>query len=442
MADKRHAQRARPHPACGTYAHRQRFRRQVEESLPPRETLASLVMNGLRSINDAPIEEQERIAEAEALEMLSSPREGAAAVSAHLVPQAVRTDGVAEVLDVLDADAVKSLLCHVNAHLAEAQTAASEVGEQLLGAVLCRRARFDLKLNIDSPAVSDALQMALSRLGGALRGLLGERPELFELGALISDPGSPRQPLHPDTPWSKALSVVSVFVALQDVEADMGPTHLLPRTHTDRRRAQLWGNDPSDDDDAAEVLEDSVVRTPTPRSGDAVIFDARTIHCGGTNTSARRRVIFYFSFRAVGGGQSWRGGGFTQAGTLLDSLRGRYYLSASNTLAEVTTADKTRGTWKAPGARLAVCMARLHSLELPPSADLVSRCVTLRWGPVAKRGRGLSAIRGVPSLVLAIAAIPVLVAGLMLALVLVHGSWRGTANINIHRPLLSWFLMY
>ena len=34
--------------------------------------------------------------------------------------------------------------------------------------------------------------------------------------------------------------------------------------------------------------------------GDGVLFDSRTMHCGGANESNRRRVLFYFSFEVAG----------------------------------------------------------------------------------------------------------------------------------------------
>jgi len=72
------------------------------------------------------------------------------------------------------------------------------------------------------------------------------QPELFELGALVSDPTAARQPLHPDTPWGKRLSVVTVVVALCDVDLAMGPTLFLPRSHCVQARSQLWGEVPAD----------------------------------------------------------------------------------------------------------------------------------------------------------------------------------------------------
>ena len=44
---------------------------------------------------------------------------------------------------------------------------------------------------------------------------------LYELAALISDPGSQRQPLHSDFPYreGEGAAIVVAFVALQDVRA-------------------------------------------------------------------------------------------------------------------------------------------------------------------------------------------------------------------------------
>ena len=43
--------------------------------------------------------------------------------------------------------------------------------------------------------------------------------------------GAPRQPLHPDTPFSARLRVATCTVALQDIAMTQGPTNYLPRTH-------------------------------------------------------------------------------------------------------------------------------------------------------------------------------------------------------------------
>ena len=73
--------------------------------------------------------------------------------------------------------------------------------------------RYDIKLSLQEPAVRSALEEALRAAGPACAHVLGPRPELFELGALVADGGAPRQPVHPDTPWHEAAAVVSCFVA-------------------------------------------------------------------------------------------------------------------------------------------------------------------------------------------------------------------------------------
>ena len=46
------------------------------------------------------------------------------------------------------------------------------------------------------------------------------------------------------------------------------------------------------------LLQSTPHRVGVLGCGDAMVFDSRTLHCGGANTSSRRRVLFYFSFKA------------------------------------------------------------------------------------------------------------------------------------------------
>jgi hypothetical protein len=67
---------------------------------------------------------------------------------------------------------------------------------------------------------------------------------LYELSCMISDYGSNRQVIHPDTPYRTTTSnsndvhgdtlptLLTCFIALQDIELDMGPTIFLPNTHS------------------------------------------------------------------------------------------------------------------------------------------------------------------------------------------------------------------
>ena len=87
--------------------------------------------------------------------------------------------------------------------------------------------------------------------------------------------------------------------------------------------------DPTDDEELIELLHESACRVPLPNMGDAICFDSRTLHCATANVSTQRRVLLYVSLAARSGhGRAWRGVGFERPGTLLDELRGKYYLSA------------------------------------------------------------------------------------------------------------------
>ena len=115
---------------------------------------------------------------------------------------------------------------------------------------------------------------------------------LYELAALISDPGSQRQPLHSDFPYreGEGAAIVVAFVALQDVEPDMGPTDIIPRTHTAEAHARFNGGE------RLALIREYPNTLGVLGSGDSNVIDARTLHCGGGNDSLKRRVLFYCSF--------------------------------------------------------------------------------------------------------------------------------------------------
>ena len=200
-----------------------------------------------------------------------------------------------------------------------------------------------------------------STLYAVLCAAFGEDAILYELAALISTPGAPRQPVHPDNPHQDqpplltcfvALQVLSrrasdglsaviasdglyavmasdglpavmadlmaglpsfpplapsicsplclisphlpsplrllstCFVALQPINATMGATLFLPRTHTAQAHAAFGGGGSggqmtiSSRDAMLRDCESSVALLGT---GDAVLFDSRTMHCGGKN---------------------------------------------------------------------------------------------------------------------------------------------------------------
>jgi len=167
--------------------------------------------------------------------------------------------------------------------------------------------RFDLLLtlednedNEDNQIVRTALRQIVSdtTVYSLITNLLGADAELYELSALISDPGSKRQTIHPDTPHNdnddSPPSLLTFFVALQDVTQEMGPTVFLPATNNKLSHDSL--NDKAFRD---EFLSKSAVVQALLDAGDCSIFDSRTLHCGTGNESETRRTLFYVSFRNV-----------------------------------------------------------------------------------------------------------------------------------------------
>ena len=61
--------------------------------------------------------------------------------------------------------------------------------------------------------------------------------------------------------------------------------------------------------------------------------------------------MFYFSLKARGHGDGWKGGGFVYPGTLLDGLRGQYSLAADATsLVRCEVETESRGERDEDGA--------------------------------------------------------------------------------------------
>ena len=227
-------------------------------------------------------------------------------------------DGFARVDSVLAPETASELLTFVNAELekkaAEAASDDDLSATSSFGDVLMRDNRYDLLLDLDAP-VRKALDEVLAPLRPVLEGSVGPEAELFELAALVSDPRAPRQPVHPDTPFREAdpgASIITAFVALQDVDESMGPTDIIPNTHTAEAHARFNNNDDGGRERVA-LLRELPNHRGTLNTGAANLIDSRLIHAGGGNDSNKRRVLFYVSFR--------RKGKVTPSGSLLYKLR-------------------------------------------------------------------------------------------------------------------------
>ena len=207
------------------------------------------------------------------------------------------TDGLLHIDGVLSPDTAKALLAEVNATLERelARAGKGSLPSDSFGNVYCKGNRYDLKLPLRGVAEA-ALREAVLNMGPVLEKVAGgNTAKLCEFAALVSDPGSTRQPVHPDTNYRRDRCVVTTFVALQDVESDMGPTVFIPGSHT--ARAHLAFKEANEVGGPALAAPNCVA---TLRTGDVSMFDSRLLHCGGGNSSNKRRVLFYFSFEVSG----------------------------------------------------------------------------------------------------------------------------------------------
>ena len=142
--------------------------------------------------------------------------------------------------------------------------------------------------------------------------VLGEDAEHSFSGVVSSEPGTPAQFWHTDSPHEAATHMephaVNILVALHDIPMEMGPTECARGSH---RMTNHLAN-------TALVLDqliyqhertgpETLVRSssqaePEPYSeqmpaGSCLIFDDRLLHRGMANGSAHTRHVAYFSYR-------------------------------------------------------------------------------------------------------------------------------------------------
>ena len=170
-----------------------------------------------------------------------------------------------------------------------------------------RKNRCDLHLSLmpssddgdaDGHVMADVMYELLSGDEGSLTMLYEElvtkKGEFYEVAGIITNRGSDRQMIHPDLPFQvKACPLYVVFLALQDVSEEMGPTSFLLKSHTQKQNDIFFSGNTELKD---EQLINANCRLATLNKGDAVIFDARVLHCGGANDGSCR-IMFNFSFR-------------------------------------------------------------------------------------------------------------------------------------------------
>lgn len=191
--------------------------------------------------------------------------------------------------------------------LADEETAKNvDVSTEYYGVENRRKNRCDLLLSLvadenadeaDRSVIPDVLSKILGA-EGTLRPiydeLVGPEGEFYEFACVITDKGSDRQQIHPDLPFRSKSPLYVIFLALQDVTKEMGPTTFLLGTQTLEERTKFDDYNQKD-----EQLANANARLALLKKGDAVLFDARTLHCGNANNaeSGSTRAMFNFSFR-------------------------------------------------------------------------------------------------------------------------------------------------
>ena len=129
-----------------------------------------------------------------------------------------------------------------------------------------------------------------------LESVLGEGYHMIHADMLTSFPGAEDQTWHVDGGHRPGATehlppeVLNIFVALDDVTLEMGPTELRPGTHKLTR------------DMSRQMLGAMITRRlrpkirPPMRKGDMVIFDYRTLHRGVANAATRPRPVMGLTF--------------------------------------------------------------------------------------------------------------------------------------------------
>ncbi|MDT8321893.1 MAG: phytanoyl-CoA dioxygenase family protein [Xanthomonadales bacterium] len=145
--------------------------------------------------------------------------------------------------------------------------------------------------------------------------VLGQNAEPSFSGVVFSEPGSPAQFWHIDSPHLSSghlpAHALNVLVALQDIPMEMGPTEIARGSHAltnhlsnpalvaDELVYQHAGTSPG------RLVEETQQRRPEAwvealTAGSCLLFDDRILHRGLANRSERTRYVAYFSYRKKG----------------------------------------------------------------------------------------------------------------------------------------------
>ena len=145
--------------------------------------------------------------------------------------------------------------------------------------------------------------------------VLGEDAEHSFSGVVYSDPGSPAQYWHIDSPHVSADHLpphaLNVMIALHDTPLAMGPTEIAKGSHRLTNHLQnpalvsdelVYQHETTTPEQLVAHTEQVVPEgfSSALTAGSCLIFDDRILHRGLGNASDSRRSMVYFSYRQNG----------------------------------------------------------------------------------------------------------------------------------------------
>lgn len=244
---------------------------------------------------------------------------------------ALQTDGVIRIDNVLSdssADALREYLIDLRARGTEdVESGKIKDSQERFADVLLNQNRCDLKIPLGPSPVNTALHELLAKEESSIvrdlmeyvfesYGGIGKDAELWELNCFMSNSGARRQLVHADVVSLEPVVglmneqepiVLTCFVALQDIDATMGPTVWMPGTHTLHAHNQFFETkkDGTSTPTSSYSPKDTILQSSksvlgTIPKGACVLFDPRVLHCAGANTCSdhdKTRALFYVSFK-------------------------------------------------------------------------------------------------------------------------------------------------
>jgi ectoine hydroxylase-related dioxygenase (phytanoyl-CoA dioxygenase family) len=237
----------------------------------------------------------------------------------------VHTDGFALIENACDQDLVASVLSVARRRAETVFQALSDRGVEAADVGIGSAAGYD-EIVQRSPGRWD-VPIALGELPVELRtnedapwwplvvSLLGDDAEHSFSGVVFSEPGSPAQQWHSDSPHTAAdhqdAHALNILVALEDVSMDMGPTECARGSHVLTNHLAnpalvldelLYQHDTTTRQTVVEGTPHTLPEAwsrPMP-AGSGLLFDDRLLHRGMANRSASVRNVAYFCYRRAG----------------------------------------------------------------------------------------------------------------------------------------------